>query len=71
MVVYEVFDDSCHGDRGYYCRNLKEAKATWASVKRGYLKRIVIPAPINKDVIIALLNHEGFAIEHEEMDRKW
>lgn len=70
MTVYEVFDNDFHGDNGRYFRNLKEAKADFDSVTSGYLMKIVIPTPINKDMIIALLNHEGFALEQEELKVK-
>ena len=68
MTVYEVYDCDVHGDYGRYYRNLKEAKSDFVGVKCGRLTKITIPMPITKETVVALLNHEGFAIEQEEIE---
>lgn len=68
MIVYEVFDADVHGDVGYHYGNLKEARQAWAGVTSGRLTRVTIQTPITKDVIIGLLNDEGYAVEQVELE---
>lgn len=66
MNVYEIYDYDTGSDSRYY-RSLKEAKADFAGVTSGRLTKITIQTPITKDIVIALLNQEGYAVEQEEL----
>lgn len=68
MTVYEVFDNDIHGDVGRHYRNLKEARVAFAGVVSGRLTRVTIPTPITKDIVIGLLNDEGYAVEQVELE---
>lgn len=68
MIVYEVFDADVHGDVGCHYRNLKEARQAWAEVATGRLTKVTIQTPITKDVVIGLLNDEGYAVEQVELE---
>jgi hypothetical protein len=70
LTVYEVFDNRLDGDQGRYFRNLKEARQEFAGVERGRIDRITIRTPITKDLVIALLNQEGYAVKQETIAEK-
>lgn len=72
MNVYCIYDPDYFPDyeQGSYYRTLKAAREDAAEMKKrgvgGSITKITLGA-INKDHVISLLNHRGFAITQEEV----